>query len=101
MTKVPVNEIWYYIPWSCFSSRCRRKGYIAFKKEAKAGKLDVTEIEDFQQLLDTFLYLRDHETKYKTVIVDSMTGLSNMAILSYLEAKGKRLVWRQLRSGVH
>lgn len=67
------------------------KGYIAFKKEAKAGKLDVTEIEDFQQLLDTFLYLRDHETKYKTVIVDSMTGLSNMAILSYLEAKGKKI----------
>ena len=67
------------------------KGYIAFKKEAKAGKLDVTEIEDFQQLLDTFLYLRDHETKYKTVIVDSMTGLSNMAIMSYLESKGKKI----------
>ena len=67
------------------------KGYIAFKKEAKAGKLDVTEIEDFQQLLDTFLYLRDHETKYKTVILDSMTGLSNMAIMSFLESKGKKI----------
>lgn len=67
------------------------KGYIAFKKEAKAGKLDVTEIEDFQQLLDTLLYLRDHETKYKTIILDSMTGLSNMAIMSFLESKGKKI----------
>lgn len=67
------------------------KGYIAFKKQAKSGQLDVTEIEDFQQLLDTLLYLRDHETKYKTVILDSMTGLSNMAIMSFLESKGKKI----------
>lgn len=54
-------------------------------------KIDVLEARDFEEVQEAYWYLSKNPTKYKTVVIDTVTQLQTMSIVEVLEKKKKQV----------
>lgn len=72
----------------------KENGYISVKK---VKGLKVTKVETFADLEDIYWYLSDNPGEYKTVILDGLSGIQDVAIMDLIEARNKKINLEQAR----
>lgn len=62
----------------------------------KKGDIDVLSIENFDELEEAYEYITDNLGKYKTVAIDTMTGLQELAYVKVMEDESKNQMSQRL-----